>query len=155
MCFFSSSNCIPNVGAVSFLSFCPRLNDLDLSDNPVCHIPDYVTRIVDVLPGLLILDGRGLSTCVTRAIARNAPTDETAPASSSEFSSSLTTSSKHDTTSDISNELLDASSTREALATVKRASSATENDPSRTAIDVNRRPSTAGNSMTENNLLSF
>lgn len=143
--FLQSRNSIQNLGAVSFLSFCPRLNDLDLSNNPISQIADYRLCIKETLPGLLILDGRGMPHCVEPVVQSNAVAGA-GPVSSSEFSSSFSSSSKHDDTiSDHSNELIIESRPGVANDTVERASSSCENNMSHIAYDANRRPSTSGN----------
>lgn len=130
---FQFRNCIEKCSAVSFLSFCPALRDVDLTENPISRTSNYRARVKEMVPELLILDGRGF----TEESTQNDST--AAPVSSSEFSSSLTSSSKADS-SHTSNELRPNSGPD---TNTQRASSSCEMTHS-ARIDAKARPSTAG-----------
>lgn len=72
------SNPVCTFEAVSFMSLCPTILELDLRDNPVTTLPDYRKIVHEMMPDLKLLDGE--------AFYDNPAADESL--SSSEYSSS-------------------------------------------------------------------
>lgn len=122
------------MGSVSFLTFCPKLRDLDLANNPINQTGDYRKCIKTAIPDLLILDSQGFRE--SEMIPNKC--DDALHTSSSEFSSSMTTSSK---TSDISNGPDINETTTSSNVHGQRASSSCEIGR-RTTMECNDRPST-------------
>lgn len=77
------SNRIATYGAVSFMSLCPAILELDLRGNPVHELADYRDTVHDMMPDLKLLDSQPF-------YDRPPPTDESL--SSSDYSSSTATS---------------------------------------------------------------
>lgn len=51
------SNNVSTFEAVSFMSLCPTILDLDLRDNFVTALPNYRDTVHDMMPDLKLLDG--------------------------------------------------------------------------------------------------
>lgn len=69
------------MNGISFLSLCPKLNNLDLTNNAIVITSDYRQKIKSNLPLLLILDGFGFD-----ETNMNANLTECSSSLSSEFS---------------------------------------------------------------------
>lgn len=119
--FHHNSNKIKQINAISFLTICPKLNHLDLSNNAVTNISDYRNKIKVTLSSLLILDGFGFD----ELAATNA--------NATDCSSSLTSELSKDSSSLISEPN-----------TSSRPMSSTNRSIDTMLIDSSQRPSTTG-----------
>lgn len=124
--FAKRSNEVSAISSVSFLAFCARLNDVNLSLNPISRTNNYRNEVKRVVPQLLILDGFGFNEA-------DRPIE---PVSTSEYSSSLTSNLSRDVSENSSNNL-------ECETTAQRASSATDCRTEMVMVEIKDRPLSA------------
>lgn len=114
---------------------CPELRDIDLSNNPVCNIENYRTCVKNVIPNVMILDGK--------AFYDNSDNKANDNISSSEYSSSDITSSEHGKSSSEHSAEDKNVNLNKTIDVVRPSSSQSTNN--RIMENLPNRPSTAGN----------